>query len=102
MRGRTDDCAATRRAWKRIAASSFWRWEIKILLRVPMDCWRQWIRHRTANVNEYSTRYSLAIDAAQATRASEWRTQAEANRQGSGQPLPIDLGTRLTVEIPLR
>ena len=41
--------------------------ELKILVRVPMDCWRQWIRHRTASVNEYSTRYSLAIDAAYAT-----------------------------------
>ena len=41
--------------------------EIKLLVRVPMDCWRQWIRHRTANVNEYSTRYSLAIDAMQTT-----------------------------------
>ncbi len=39
--------------------------EIKFHVRVPMDCWRQWIRHRTANVNEYSTRYSLAIDASQ-------------------------------------
>jgi thymidylate synthase (FAD) len=37
--------------------------EIKLHVRVPMDCWRQWIRHRTANVNEYSTRYSIAIDA---------------------------------------
>ena len=36
--------------------------ELKFLVRVPMDCWRQWIRHRTANINEYSTRYSLAID----------------------------------------
>src|ERR1051325_11484699 len=36
--------------------------EIKLHVRVPMDCWRQWIRHRTANVNEYSTRYSIAID----------------------------------------
>src|SRR5436190_18601815 len=41
--------------------------ELKLHVRVPMDCWRQWIRHRTANVNEYSTRYSLAIDAAQET-----------------------------------
>ncbi len=32
--------------------------EIKLHVRVPMDTWRQWIRHRTANVNEYSTRYS--------------------------------------------
>jgi len=26
--------------------------EIKLHVRVPMDCWRQWIRHRTANVND--------------------------------------------------
>ena len=41
--------------------------EIKLHVRVPMDCWRQWIRHRTANVNEYSTRYSEAIDSSQTT-----------------------------------
>lgn len=72
--------------------------EIKFLVRVPMDCWRQWVRHRTANINEYSTRYSLAIDAAQTTDPREWRTQAEANRQGSGDSLPADLGQRLTQE----
>jgi thymidylate synthase (FAD) len=58
--------------------------ELKFLVRVPMDCWRQWIRHRTANVNEYSTRYSLAIDAMQTTAPDAWRTQASENRQGSG------------------
>jgi len=57
--------------------------EIKLHLRVPMDCWRQWIRHRTANVNEYSTRYSIAIDAAETTNPNEWRKQAITNRQGS-------------------
>jgi thymidylate synthase (FAD) len=57
--------------------------EVKLLVRVPMDCWRQWIRHRTANVNEYSTRYSLAIDAMQTTTPDAWRTQAAQNRQGS-------------------
>ena len=57
--------------------------EIKLHLRVPMDCWRQWIRHRSANVNEYSTRYSIAIDAAQTTKPDEWRLQAKGNRQGS-------------------
>jgi len=72
--------------------------EIKFLVRVPMDCWRQWVRHRTANINEYSTRYSLAIDAAQTTDPGEWRTQAESNRQGSGDSLPADLGQRLTQE----
>ena len=52
--------------------------ELKLLVRVPMDCWRQWIRHRTASVNEYSTRYSIAIDAAQATPA---RPVAETGRR---------------------
>ena len=66
--------------------------EIKLLVRVPMDCWRQWIRHRTASVNEYSTRYSLAIDASQTTPPEEWRTQASSNRQGSDAPLPAELG----------
>ena len=50
--------------------------ELKLHVRVPMDTWRQWIRHRTANVNEYSTRYSLAIDAAHQTGAPEWRLQS--------------------------
>lgn len=70
--------------------------ELKFLLRVPMDCWRQWIRHRTASVNEYSTRYSVAIDAMQATTADSWRTQAEQNRQGSGTGLPVEVGQKLT------
>ena len=70
--------------------------EIKLLVRVPMDCWRQWIRHRTASVNEYSTRYSIAIDSAQATAPDQWRSQAESNRQGSGALLPAELGQQLT------
>lgn len=72
--------------------------EIKLLVRVPMDCWRQWIRHRTANVNEYSTRYSLAIDAMQTTTPDAWRTQAANNRQGSGGALDVADGEKLTAE----
>lgn len=70
--------------------------EIKLLVRVPMDAWRQWIRHRSASVNEYSTRYSIAIDAAQRTPPGAWRSQATANRQGSGALLPEDLGRELS------
>jgi thymidylate synthase (FAD) len=58
--------------------------EVKLHVRVPMDTWRQWIRHRMASVNEYSTRYSEAIDDAAQTRPGEWRLQATTNRQGSG------------------
>ena len=71
--------------------------EIKLHVRVPMDCWRQWIRHRTANVNEYSTRYSEAIDAMQTTSDGEWRTQSTSNKQGSGEYLREDLGSTLSL-----
>ncbi len=70
--------------------------EIKFHVRVPMDCWRQWIRHRTANVNEYSTRYSVAIDAAQRTQPAAWRKQAAVNRQGSAGMLDAELGADLS------
>jgi thymidylate synthase (FAD) len=70
--------------------------EIKMHVRVPMDAWRQWIRHRTANVNEYSTRYSVAIDAAQRTPPTQWRLQSADNRQGSSGFLPQDQGETLT------
>jgi thymidylate synthase (FAD) len=72
--------------------------EIKLLVRVPMDCWRQWIRHRTASVNEYSTRYSIAIDSTQATAPDQWRSQAESNRQGSGELLSPEIGRQLSEE----
>ena len=70
--------------------------EIKLHVRVPMDCWRQWIRHRTANVNEYSTRYSVAIDAASRTAPDQWRLQNAANRQGSEGRLDPAVGARLS------
>jgi thymidylate synthase (FAD) len=70
--------------------------EIKLHVRVPMDTWRQWIRHRMASVNEYSTRYSVAIDAAQTTTEEEWRAQSTSNRQGSAGYLDTNLGKKLT------
>ena len=70
--------------------------EIKLHIRVPMDCWRQWIRHRTASVNEYSTRYSIAIDAAQETTPGAWRLQATSNRQGSEGFLNAEKGKTFT------
>lgn len=70
--------------------------EIKLHLRVPMDCWRQWIRHRTANINEYSTRYSIAVDATQKTPPGEWRQQSSDNKQGSEGFMDLSLGMQLT------
>jgi thymidylate synthase (FAD) len=70
--------------------------ELKLHVRVPMDHWRQWIRHRMASVNEYSTRYSEAIDSAARTPASKWRLQSGRNKQGSSGYLPDAEGAILT------
>ena len=70
--------------------------ELKFHVRVPMDAWRQWIRHRTANVNEYSTRYSIAIDVAQRTCADAWRLQSGTNKQGSGGYVDPAVGVALS------
>jgi len=58
--------------------------EIKLHVRLPIDVMRQWVRHRTAHVNEYSTRYSEAIDSQHCPELDEWRFQSSTNRQGSG------------------
>lgn len=70
--------------------------EIKLHVRVPMDAWRQWIRHRTANINEYSTRYSIAIEASQKTAPGEWRIQALDNKQGSDGFIDNETGKNLS------
>ena len=72
--------------------------EIKLHVKVPMDCWRQWIRHRTANVNEYSTRYSEAIDECHQTSYSGWRRQSTTNKQGSADNISAEVGRDLSAE----
>ena len=92
----SDDRTLIRYLMRHRHSTPFEMAEIKLLVRVPMDCWRQWIRHRTANVNEYSTRYSIAIDSTQTTPPNEWRTQATGNRQGSDEPLAEDIGQTMS------
>ena len=92
----SDDRTLIRYLMRHRHSTPFEMAEIKILCRVPMDCWRQWIRHRTANINEYSTRYSLAIDAAQTTPIDQWRQQSGSNRQGSEGFFDAETGAKLT------
>jgi len=58
--------------------------QVAIEVMIPMDAHRQFVRHRMASINEYSTRYSPAIDVADTTPEDAWRTQSTTNRQGSG------------------
>lgn len=59
--------------------------KLKFHVRIPMDAWRQGVRQRMSNVNEYSTRYSEAIDARQQTGPEDWRLQSSLNKQGSAE-----------------
>lgn len=92
----SDDRGLIRYLMRHRHTTPFEMCELKLHVRVPMDLWRQWIRHRTANVNEYSTRYSLAIDTARSTGRDEWRLQSEINKQGSEGGLDLVTGQRLT------
>ncbi len=94
----TEDRGLIRYLLRHMHTTPFEMCEIKFHIRVPMDCWRQWIRHRTANVNEYSTRYSIAIDSAQKTKKNEWRKQSSTNKQGSGEFLDESIGTHLSMK----
>jgi len=76
--------------------SPFEMCELKLHLRVPMDTWRQWIRHRTASVNEYSTRYSVAINEMHRTSSTEWRLQSRKNKQGSDGYIEDSIGAHLS------
>src|SRR5687767_2790791 len=52
---------------------------------MPIFVARQWIRHRTANVNEYSARYSVVRDRYYRPTVSNVRTQSATNRQGGSE-----------------
>jgi thymidylate synthase (FAD) len=59
--------------------------EFKFHVAMPIFVARQWIRHRTANVNEYSGRYSVMPDAFFRPGDAEVRRQSQSNRQGGSE-----------------
>ena len=65
--------------------------EFKFHIAMPIFIARQWIRHRTANVNEYSARYSIMPDRFYRPDIDNVRKQSKTNRQGGEGP--IDAGT---------
>jgi thymidylate synthase (FAD) len=62
--------------------------ELKFLIRLPIYVARQMIRHRTANVNETSARYSIVPDQFDLPPLEDIREQSKRNRQGRGGALP--------------
>ncbi|MCY3880447.1 MAG: FAD-dependent thymidylate synthase [Rhodobacteraceae bacterium] len=62
--------------------------EIKLHIKLPIFVARQWIRHRTANVNEYSARYSILDREFYIPSPENLAVQSTANAQGRGEVLP--------------
>jgi thymidylate synthase (FAD) len=58
--------------------------EIKYHVKLPIFVARQWIRHRTANVNEYSARYSVLDKEYYIPAPEQLAAQSQSNRQGRG------------------
>ena len=58
--------------------------EIKLHIKLPIFIARQWIRHRTANVNEYSARYSILDKEFYIPKPQHMSSQSTTNKQGRG------------------
>lgn len=69
--------------------------ELKLHVKLPIFVARQWIRHRTANVNEYSARYSILDREFYIPAPSQLGEQARTNRQGRGTPLSSEQAARV-------
>lgn len=68
--------------------------EFKFHVAMPMFVARQWIRHRTASVNEYSARYSIVPDRFWRPTVESVRTQSRTNRQGGEEPIDVATAER--------
>jgi thymidylate synthase (FAD) len=69
--------------------------EIKFHVKLPIFVARQWIRHRTANVNEYSARYSIMDNEFYVPAPSALAAQSASNRQGRGDVLEGEEAARV-------
>ncbi len=64
--------------------------ELKLHVKLPIFVARQWIRHRTANVNEYSARYSILDREFYLPAPEHMAAQSTSNRQGRGEVLSAE------------
>lgn len=96
---KSDDRTLIRYLMRHHHTSPFEMAEMIFYVRVPIDIWRQWVRHRTASINEHSTRYTAPVDVLpHIPEAGEWRLQDRSNRQGSDGELGKGHGDDLSTD----
>ena len=83
----SDDRALINYLMRMRHTSPFEMCELKIHVKLPIFVARQWIRHRTASVNEYSARYSVLEDEFYTPETEHLAAQSGSNRQGRGDVL---------------
>jgi len=80
----SDDRGLIRYLMRHYHSTPFEMCEIKYHVKLPIFVARQWIRHRTANVNEYSARYSVLDKEFYIPAPEQLAAQSSSNRQGRG------------------
>lgn len=82
-----DDRALLRYLMRHLHTSPFEGCVIKLHVKLPIFVMRQWVRHRTASLNEYSARYSIMPDEFYMPDPSQLAVQSKDNKQGRGDTL---------------
>jgi thymidylate synthase (FAD) len=91
----TEDEGLIRYLMRHYHSTPFEMCEIKYHVKLPIFVARQWIRHRTANVNEYSARYSIMDKDFYIPSPENLATQSADNRQGRGAVLDGETAARV-------
>lgn len=89
-KGTSDDRALLRYLMRHLHTSPFEGCVIKLHVKLPIFVMRQWVRHRTASLNEYSARYSILPDEFYLPRPEDLAVQSTDNKQGRGQTLTLE------------
>lgn len=90
-----DDRGLIRYLMRHRHSTPFEMCELKLHVKLPIFVARQWIRHRTANVNEYSARYSILDREFYLPAPEHLASQSSVNRQGRGDVLSPDAAARV-------
>lgn len=90
-----DDAGLIRYLMRHWHSTPFEMCEIKLHVKLPVFVARQWIRHRTANVNEYSARYSILDREFYIPSPEHLAAQSTTNRQGRGELLEGEAASRV-------
>ena len=91
----SDDRGLIRYLMRHWHSTPFEMCELKLHVKLPVFVARQWIRHRTANVNEYSARYSILDREFYIPAPERVQVQSSNNKQGSGDALDAENARRV-------